>query len=51
MTGRIPIPEGERGDSSDDANDESEEITAAEEVEIEQPPELEVPSFEDSIEG
>jgi hypothetical protein len=51
MTERIPIPEGERGDSSDDTNAESEELTAAEAAEIQRQTQLKVERFEAGIEG
>jgi len=51
MTARIHIPHGERGDSSDDAGDESEELTPAESVEIQRQIQLEVQRFEAGMEG
>lgn len=51
MTGRIPTPDGERAHSSDDAGDESRELTRAEEIEIQRQIQLEVQRFEAGMEG
>ena len=51
MTGRIPTPDGERAHSSDDAGDESDELTPAEEIEIQRQIQLEVQRFEAGMEG
>ena len=51
MTGRIPTPDEERAHSSDDAGDESEELTPAEEIEIQRQRQLEVERFEAGMEG
>jgi len=51
MAGRIHTPNEDPARSSDDSGDESEELTAAEAVEIQRQIQLEVQRFEAGMEG